>query len=168
VGMPSTVPSGLHEAGTAAIVARMLVDYARRAPALAVQLVGKLGWADVSLPAALVAAHGLLLLCVAATDGAAAPPLGARRWLILAAIVLGTGLAVAAPFYFTLRAPGPEGAAAHHPQGRYLLPLAPAALLLLRRARWEVDWERRLTALGIWAAAMLTAGAVAVAWRYYS
>lgn len=166
VGMPAARPTPL-PGGPAGLVLEMLLDYIRRAPVLAVQFVGKLGWSDVSLPISLVVLHGVLILFVALTGGRGAPDLTSReRWLV-AAVVAGTLLVVAAPFYFTLRAPGPEGASAHHPQGRYLLPLGPAAFLLLCNQRWTFEWEGRRVLLGGWTALVLALAVFAVVVRYY-
>ncbi len=167
VGSPDAGPAGFTGAGAAEVALRMLSDYARRAPALAVQFVGKLGWADVSLPIGVVAVHGVVVLFVALTCGRNAPGLRARDRSILAAVALTTALIVAAPFYFRLRPPGPEGAAAHHPQGRYLLPLGPIGFLLLSNRRWTLDWDARLGALAAWAAFVLGVALVSVAVRYY-
>jgi hypothetical protein len=92
---------------------------------------------------------------------------GPVSWAILAAVVLGSVLLVAAPFYISVIPPGPEGASAHHPQGRYLLPLGPAALLLLCNRRWALDWNARRQALAGWTALVLAVSVASVAARYY-
>lgn len=151
----------------AAFLLRMLGDHLKRAPALAAQFLGKLGWADVAIPAALLAAHGLVLLLAALTSGRNAPDLRLRDRAIVAAVGLATVLFVAAPFYVSLIPPGPEGASAHHPQGRYLLPLGPAGLLLLCNRRWVRDWDARRPLLAGWAAFVLAGALAWVAVRYY-
>lgn len=167
LGSPSAGPAASLRADPAAFLLRMAVDALRRAPTLAAQFLGKLGWADVAIPIALLAAHGLVVLLVAASCGRNAPDLGGRQRAILAAVALGTVLIVAAPFYVSLIPPGPEGASAHHPQGRYLLPLGPAALLLLSNRRWMFDWDARRRQLAGWAAFVLGVALVSVAVRYY-
>ncbi|MGE5277369.1 MAG: DUF2142 domain-containing protein [Acidobacteriota bacterium] len=167
LGPPAAGPAASLRAAPAAFLLRMLADHLRRAPTLAAQFLGKLGWADVTIPVALLAAHGLVLLLTALTAGPTALRLRGRDRAILAAVVLGTVLIVAAPFYISVIPPGPEGASAHHPQGRYLLPLGPAALLLLCNRRWALDWEARRRALAGWVALVLAVSVASVAARYY-
>ena len=167
LGPPAAGPAASLRASPVAFLLRMLADHLRRAPTLAVQFLGKLGWADVTIPIALLAAHGLVLLLVALTAGPRELPLRGRDRAILAAIVLGTVLVVAAPFYISVIPPGPEGASAHHPQGRYLLPLGPAALLLLCNRRWALDWDARRRSLAGWTALVLAVSVASVAARYY-
>lgn len=138
----------------------------RSVPRLAVGFVGKLGWADVSLPVPLVAAHALILLFAALFSGGDGVG-GIRRKAILVAVGAATVLTAAVPYLVPLLPPGPEGAAAHHFQGRYLIPVAPTAMLLLGSRRWSLDWDRRLAALSLWTAAVLAAALAAVLVRYY-
>jgi lysylphosphatidylglycerol synthetase-like protein (DUF2156 family) len=118
------------------------------------------------VPAALLAAYGLVILLVGAT-GRVAPELRLRDRGIVAAIILATVCFVALPFSLPLFPPGPEGAAAHHFQGRYLLPLGPAGLLLVSGRRRGFDWDRRWRALAGWTALVLVASVVSVVVRYY-
>ena len=144
----------------------VLLEAVRSAGRVAVQLVGKLGWADVSLPIPVVlAAAGVLLFAAVGSGSDTFPYFRAR--ILLAGVSLGTFLVLAAPYYIPIFPPGPEGSAAHHFHGRYLLPLAPAALLVLARRRSAIDWDRRLVALCLWAGLVLVAALAAVVARYY-
>lgn len=166
LGSPASSNVATLRAEPASFLLRMLADLWERAPTLAVQFLGKLGWADVSVPAALLAAYGLVILLVGAT-GRVAPELRLRDRAIVAAIILATVCFVALPFSLPLFPPGPEGAAAHHFQGRYLLPLGPAGLLLVSGRRRGFDWDRRWRALAGWTALVLVASVVSVVVRYY-
>jgi uncharacterized membrane protein len=157
----------VHDAGPLGLVLQMLTDQLRRAPSLAVQFVGKLGWADVSIPVALLAANGLVLLLAALTSGCGPRVPRFRDRVLVASVVLAVVLVVTIPFYVSLVPPGPEGASAHRPQGRYLIAAAPAALLLLANCRWPFAWEERIGLLTGWAAFVLGVAVFSVAARYY-
>jgi len=114
----------------------VLADYARHLPRYALGFVGHFGWVDTPLPVAVLIAYALLLLLLAATGGDPAIELPPRGRLLVAAVVAAGLLFVSASQYLGWT---PVGAAAiQGPQGRYYLPLAPAAALLLYNRRLAV------------------------------
>ena len=167
VEAPGKGPVAAFLADPIGLTVRMLADHVLAFPRSAVQFVGNLGWADVSLPFPVVLAHGLLVLWTALASGDPGRTLRLAQKALLAAIVLGTVVLVTLPFYAPLIAPGPEGSAAHRPQGRYFLPLGPAVFLLLENRRWGFDWDRRLRTLAGWIAFVLAIALYRVVARYY-
>jgi uncharacterized membrane protein len=146
-------------------LAIVITDAVRHAPVYAIQFVGNLGWLDTPLPAAVLLGYALLLTALALLDGASDFTLGGGRRLLVAAITAGTLLAVFASQYLLWTAVGAD--IVEGVQGRYFLPLAPAAALLFLNRRWARDLDRA----GRWlfGAAVFTTAVtlVKVGLRYY-
>ena len=141
-----------------------LTGFVRSFPQLAEHFVGRLGWLDVPLPRALVVAHGLILLTVAITGGQLATLAGVWRRALLAAILLATMLVVSAALYVYSSA---AGASTIPIQGRYFLPVAPAAFLALGNRRWHARWRQRRMLLACWVAVVLLIALAAALGAYY-
>jgi len=119
----------LHDLGQAPlrVAAFIALDGIRQAPTYAHELVGVLGWLDTALSLPVTYAALLLLLAAALFDRA--PVLRPIQRAVLASMVtLAVGvISIVAYIYFTpAGSPIIQGI-----QGRYLLPLTPALLLLL-------------------------------------
>jgi len=146
-------------------LAIVLADTVRQAPVYAIQFVGNLGWLDTPLPAPVLLVYALLLLALALVDGSPSFLLGPRGRLLVAAITAGTVVAIFASQYLLWTAVGAD--TVDGVQGRYFLPLAPAAALLVLNRKWA----RQLDPAGRWlcgVAALATAAAlVQVGVRYY-
>jgi uncharacterized membrane protein len=141
------------------------VDAVRHAPIYAIQFVGNLGWLDTPLPAPVLLGYALLLLALALVDGAPHFALAAPGRLLVAGIAGGTFLAIAASQYLLWT---PVGASyIDGIQGRYLLPLAPAAALFLLNRRWARDLDRFGAWLFATAALVTVVSLVRVGLRYY-
>jgi uncharacterized membrane protein len=117
----------MHFAGLAA------ADYSQNAEMYAVGFVGNFGWLDTPLPFPLVILWGCLLLAaaVSASDPALALAAWQRCWA--AAVLAASLLAISLALYLVWTPLGADFVQGM--QGRYLLPLAPVAALLLYRRR---------------------------------
>jgi len=146
-------------------VAIALADAVRRAPVYAIQFVGNLGWLDTPLQAPVLLGYALLLLALALIDGSPVFSLGSGRRLLVAAITAGTLLAIYVSQYMLWTAVGAD--AVEGVQGRYLLPLAPAAALLLANRKWARDLAPAAPWLAAAAALATAAALVRVGLRYY-
>jgi uncharacterized membrane protein len=141
------------------------VDAVRHASIYAIQFVGNLGWLDTPLPAPVLLGYALLLLALALVDGAPHFALAAPGRLLVAGIAAGTFLAIAASQYLLwtpVAASYVDGI-----QGRYLLPLAPAAALLFLNRRFARDLDRLGAWLAATAALVTVVSLVRVGLRYY-
>ncbi|HVT15421.1 MAG TPA: DUF2142 domain-containing protein [Thermoanaerobaculia bacterium] len=139
-------------------------------PRYLAQLVGvQLGWLDTRLPWLLVLSYMALLawLAMADTEGGDGTGLRAKPRLFLAALALSVTVLVIASQYaaFTpYRAASVDGV-----QGRYFLPLLPAAALVLRGRGVGAGLSSRgvFAALAAFAAAAAAATCLAVIARFY-
>jgi predicted membrane protein DUF2142 len=132
------------------------------------QLIGVLlGWLDARVPWWVIYTYLVTLALLTVTDVDPEHVPSPRRRLLLAVVVMTTLVSIAASQYAAwtpYRAPFIEGI-----QGRYFLPVAPAAALLFqsRRGAGRLALDR----LAVWLAAAsvigLAAGLAAVAGRYY-
>ncbi len=120
-----------HPATVASIVAR---DFVVHAPRFARQFVGNLGWLDTPVPSWLVVLVLAALLAIAGLDNPERQRFDrVERMFILSAVVL-TCLLISFSQYLTWT---PVGAAfVDGVTGRYFLPVAPFALLLLMNRRF--------------------------------
>ncbi|HEY0510846.1 MAG TPA: DUF2142 domain-containing protein [Thermoanaerobaculia bacterium] len=109
-------------------------DYAVNAPRYLSQLVGKLGWLDTRLPSLLVIAYLAVLGALVFLD--AGPRIDVRPWQrgILAAATLAAMLLISASQYAVWTPYGADFIQGI--QGRYFLPLLPAAAWALHGRRW--------------------------------
>lgn len=114
------------------------------------QMVGQLGWLDVNLPKPFLWGSLLLLGLLAFCDGRQGVVVRPWQRGLLALIALATVALVGAAQYATWTPYGAdhlEGV-----QGRYYLPLAPAAAWLLHNRRFQADpalLSRLLPVLGV-------------------
>lgn len=117
-------------------------DYVRHAARYGSQLFGKqLGWLDLALPTALIVFYLAAVILLWAADGDAAFAPSAADRLIWGLSLLAVLVLVSVSQYATftpLRSPFVEGI-----QGRYFLPVVPAALLLAHRRPGANAWLRR-------------------------
>ena len=151
-------------AGFASIVA---TEYWSQLPALSYQFVGRFGWLDTPLPLTVRMLYLGMLFLIALTDGRPDFSLSFGQRAVLAAVFLGTLLATAGIIYITWT---PVGAGyIEGMQGRYFIPVAPAALLLLTSRRLStVITARRLTIImAIIAALTLEVAAWSIYSRFY-
>jgi uncharacterized membrane protein len=112
----------------------VIADYGKHLTRYAVGFVGNFGWLDTPLPVAVLVTYALFLLALAVTGGDGATAISGRDRLLIAAVVLAELLVISASQYLAwtvVGAPAIEGL-----QGRYFLPLAPVAALLLYNRRW--------------------------------
>ena len=131
----------------------------RRAPALAAEYVGKLGWIDTRLPPPLLVAIFAVIAAAALTSGGSSSVWNTRRRLLLAGVLLANVAWILALLYVFFTSPGAPAIASV--QGRYFVPLGPLAFLLLSNRRWHVDWDRWRPGLAAWSAGSLAAARVA-------
>ncbi|MGH9367388.1 MAG: DUF2142 domain-containing protein [Thermoanaerobaculia bacterium] len=136
----------------------------RQFPRLAAEFVGTLGWLDVRLPLAIVVAHGLLLVVVASTGGQTDCLVGLWRKFALGALLLGSVLIIYGALFVYSSAAGSSRTGL---QGRYFLPLAPAALLALGSRRWNWGWKDRFPLLATWTTFVLVVALILTVRRYY-
>lgn len=168
---PGTLPfqqirDALLEPGRFALL--LAGDAVAHTPRYLAQLVGaQLGWVDTRVPWTLVYVYFVVLgaLTVLDADPGRMPDRRAR-W-VLGGVVAATVVAVAASQYATwtsYRAEVIEGI-----QGRYFLPVAPAAALLLqfRRGAGRIDLERYRAWLTAFIVIGLLVALAAVVRRYY-
>jgi uncharacterized membrane protein len=159
----------LHEPWRFAAVAA--ADYVRHTPRYVAQFVGKLGWADVSLPTVFLLAYVALLGALLILD--TSPRLRVEPWqrgALAAAVLLTMGLISASQYavWTPYRADYIDGI-----QGRYFLPLATAGAWLLsmpalRRRLGTAAWtERPGPALAVASAVSLMVMVATVWVRYY-
>lgn len=116
----------------AGVVVRDLGGHGRRYVA---EMIGRLGWINVYLPAWITAIEAVLLAAVGLT---AAPALDGKRRATAVVIVLGTVIGIVTSQYLTWTVICSEHI--DGVQGRYFLPLLPVALLLLAlpAPRWRI------------------------------
>jgi uncharacterized membrane protein len=149
--------------------ARLLLDDAiEHSLRYLAQLIGVLlGWLDARVPWWVIYTYLVTLALLTVTDVDPEHVPSPRRRLLLAVVVMTTLVSIAASQYAAwtpYRAPFIEGI-----QGRYFLPVAPAAALLFqsRRGAGRLALDR----LAVWLAAVsvigLAAALAAVAGRYY-
>ena len=135
-------------------------------PRYAAQLVGvQLGWLDTRLPWWLVEGYLLILAALLVLDGGPRPSLGWWRRAWLAALVAASALAIIASQYMAFtpyRADFVEGV-----QGRYFLPLVPAAALALHRPRRAGPPAALPWLLAAWTGLALAVTLRAIVRRYY-
>jgi uncharacterized membrane protein len=144
-------------------------DAVAHGPRYLAQLVGaQLGWVDTRVPWVVIYAYLVMLVLLAIVEVDVTRTPSPRQRAILGAVVVITVLAVVASQYARwtpYRATSIEGV-----QGRYFLPIAPAAALLFQwgRVPGRIDLRR----YAAWSAALiavaLVVSLVAVAYRYYS
>ena len=158
-----TVDSGgrlqtlLHEPGR--FLAALTTEVSTHGARTAREFLGQLGWLDVGVPAALLVVPAVALVVLAVSETSA--PLRLSRWWragILAVLGAGT-LSVFGAMYVLhtpAGAPGIEGI-----QGRYFIPLAPAALFLLVRRRPHPALSGRTAAALVVVAALVGLGGAA-------
>ena len=133
------------------------VDYLRHGGRYAAEAVGRLGWLNIPLPSALLVSYLVFLCALLLLDTRSDVVVaGWQRW-ILATVTIATALLISASVYVTYTPPGAsfiEGI-----QGRYFLPVAPAAVWIFhRRSRAAAATARALAP----SAAMFSTLALAV------
>lgn len=148
-------------------VARIVAtDAVAHGPRYAAQLVGvQLGWLDTRLPWWLVEGYLLILAALLVLDDGPRPSLGWGRRAWLAALVAASALAIIASQYMAFtpyRADFVEGV-----QGRYFLPLVPAAALALHRPRRAGPPPALPWLLAAWTGLALAVTLRAIVRRYY-
>ena len=119
-----------HPAETAAF---LVWDLIQRAPALAHQAAGVLGWLDARVPAAVIVLLGLILVLVALGEPGLPPGRAGFRWLGAAIFALGTFTLLAMNYVWWTPpgAPHVEGI-----QGRHFLPLLPFLFISFNPPGW--------------------------------
>jgi uncharacterized membrane protein len=130
------------------------------------ELLGQLGWLDVRLPAALLSAVAAAILVLALADGNGKLRL-ARWWRAGILLVLAASVLSVYTVMFVIYTP--SGAAAiEGMQGRYFIPLSPAALFLIvsRQPRIALS-ERAAARVAVLAAILGLAGAAWALWARY-
>jgi hypothetical protein len=149
-------------------LALALADLVRHAARYLVGFVGNFGWLDTPLPPAAVVLWAAMLLAVALTDGDREVLLAPwQRWLAAGAVAA-TLLALGAAQYVVWTRLGSgeiDGI-----QGRYYLPVAPAAALLVYNRRWAGRWPAGAGAawrLGGISAVYTLASLVRIWFRYH-
>lgn len=112
----------------------VIVDYAVHTPRYLGELVGKLGWLDTQLPMPLLVAYLAVLLALVFLDGG--PQIEVRPWQrgIAAAATLAAMLLISASQYAVWTPYGADFI--QGVQGRYFLPLVPAAAWAFHSRRW--------------------------------
>jgi Predicted membrane protein (DUF2142) len=131
-------------------------DYVVHAPRYAAGFVGNFGWLDTPLPRPAIVVWGLLLLAAAATGGDPALTLAAwQRWL--AAAAMGATLVLLSLSQYVTWTPLGAGFV-DGLQGRYFLPLAPVAAILLYHRRFGMRLAARGSGSPVAAAAPAAAG----------
>jgi uncharacterized membrane protein len=110
-------------------------DYAHHATQYLAQMIGRLGWLDIGLPQIVYVAYALLFVYVALSMSLR---IGGVERALLAIVLAATLLVLSLSQYLVWSAVG--GPAIEGLQGRYFLPIAPIALLLIS-ARW-LRWTR--------------------------
>lgn len=108
-------------------------DYLRMAPRYVAQVVGQLGWLDVNLPRPLLLGYTLLLGLAAFLDTRREVAVAAWQRALLLGIALATMALVSASQYALWTPYGAD--TLEGVQGRYFLPLAPAAAWILHTRR---------------------------------
>ena len=112
-------------------------DYLLRGPRYAAQVVGQLGWLDVNLPKALLWGYALGLGVLALVDTRRTVLVSLRQRVLLILTALATMALVSASQYASWT---PYGAGhVEGIQGRYFLPLAPAAAWILHTRRFPAE-----------------------------
>jgi uncharacterized membrane protein len=112
-------------------------DYLRQGRRYIAQIVGQLGWLDTNLPKTLLWGYSILLGGLALLDSRRRVDVRPWQRAVLGLIVLATLALVSASQYASWT---PHGAdAVEGIQGRYFLPLAPAAAWLLHTRRSTAD-----------------------------
>lgn len=115
-----------------------LADYAHHALRYGAELVGNFGWLDTPLPRLAIVVWALALLAAALTGGSPELELAGWQRCLIAAVVAAALLGLSFSQYVAWTPLGAgfiEGL-----QGRYFLPLAPAAALLLYNRRLAGRW----------------------------
>jgi uncharacterized membrane protein len=142
-------------------------DYVLHAPRYLSQMVGKLGWLDVQLPPVLVIAWLALLGALVFLD--AGPQLDVRPWQrgIAAAATLTAMVLIGASQYAVWTPYGADFI--QGVQGRYFLPLIPAAIWALHVRRWAGRLPPRRLGMALVLFAVLSSGIAAwsLLGRYY-
>ncbi|HYO15049.1 MAG TPA: DUF2142 domain-containing protein [Thermoanaerobaculia bacterium] len=143
------------------------VDYAVHAPRYLTQLVGKLGWLDVELPPPFLLAYlGMLaMLLVLDANPLVRVSLGQRALLAIATVATLGAISVSIYVLWTpYRADFLES-----PQGRYFLPLLPAAAWIFHAPRLadRVRPERLGLALALFSILSFAISLWAILERYY-
>lgn len=117
-------------------------DYLRRGPRYAAQVVGQLGWLDVNLPKPLLAGHLLLLGLVALLDTRKTVAVSLPQRVLLILVALATMALVSASQYASWTPYGADHV--EGVQGRYFLPLAPAAAWIFHTRRSPAESLERV------------------------
>jgi len=142
-------------------------DYVLHAPRYLSQMVGKLGWLDVQLPAALIVAWLALLGALLFLD--AGPRLDVRPWQrgIAVATTLAAMVLVSASQYAVWTPYGADFI--QGVQGRYFLPLVPAAVWAFHGRRWAGRIPRERLGMALAVFSILSSGIAlgSLARRYY-
>jgi uncharacterized membrane protein len=133
----------------------VIADYVRHAPRYGAQLVGKLGWADVSLPTSFLVAYAGLLLALVFLDASPRIRMTAGQRLVLAVAVLAILGLVSASQYAVWTPYGADFIDGI--QGRYFLPIVTAGAWLChtRELAGRVPVER-------WSPGLVAAVSVAI------
>lgn len=145
----------------------VVTDYVVHAPRYLLQLIGKLGWLDTKLPSAFLAAYIAVLLALVLLD--TSPTIEVRPWQrwTVAALLLTTLVLISASQYAVWTAYGAsyiEGL-----QGRYFIPLAPAAVWIFHSRRFADRIPPERLGAGLAAFSLLSFGisAWALVERFY-
>jgi uncharacterized membrane protein len=128
----------------------LIRDSLQQGDRYAAQMVGQLGWLDVNLPKPFLWISLLVLGLVALCDGSREVVARTRQRILLSLIVLATVALVSAAQYATWTPYGAD--VLEGVQGRYYLPLAPAAAWLLHNRRLQISpavLSRVLPVLGV-------------------
>ncbi|MFL6201266.1 MAG: DUF2142 domain-containing protein [Thermoanaerobaculia bacterium] len=119
-----------------------LEDYLHRGRRYVAQIVGQLGWLDANLPKPLLWGYAALLGLLALFDTRRTVEVSPGQRLLLILVALATLALVSASQYALWTPYGADFVDGI--QGRYFLPLAPAAAWILHTRRFQVDHLDRL------------------------
>ena len=142
-------------------------EYWARLPALLYQFVGRFGWLDTPLPLTARLLFLGMLAFLALPDGRSDFSLSAGQRVLLSVIFAGTLLVTATILYVSWTPP--DAGYIEGIQGRYFIPLAPAALLLFTSSSLAtaVRKQHLTVVLSVIAAIVLTIAAWSIYARFY-
>jgi uncharacterized membrane protein len=144
---------------------RLAGYYFRYAPTFAHQFLGVLGWVDTPLPLAAAILEAVALLAV--TLGAGVAGVRCTDRVLWLGIVAGSLVVLGAILYLYSTPAEAGGYLLHGVQGRYFIPLAPLALLVLSGTRVRIPGGRVPAVFSVWASLLLGVALSTVVVRYY-
>ena len=150
-------------------VMRLLItDLIVHAPRYATHFVGRLGWLDTPLPSMLLGLYLVALILIVVTAGDKGITIPPRARFLAAAILTATVLTISLTMYAVWT---PVGATTvEGVQGRYFLPIAPLAMLMVANRKFALRGRAILwhpIMFGVFNLLGLTATSFVIIARYY-